>query len=592
MGAAAMLRDSPGTPLLLQACKASMGHTEPAAGAVGMLHALDAIRTHAAAGILHMRTVNPHVQPTSMARMAAPRQPAPFVQASNGGVVGISAFAFQGTNAHALLCAPTQARHHQVQQELRWNHQDVNVAPPRHPLVSGTFMSASTATFACALEHPCNAFLWQHVVGGRALLPATAYLEMLHAALTMLGSKGVLQDVAFKRPYLLDDARKGLHVRVQVDSGEMEVVCGSAVHATARVAPVGAVGGPQHTRALLAMEEHFNTHASGVADVTWQLEARAYAVHPAALDSVLQLAAACQQPGQLSSVPSVPSLLAACAFSHTAAHNTLHAATHTRPAARGGATSSYRVPGVCWLADLTSRPLAPAKEAAVAPQTGMYALTWLAEQQETQPLPASQLELQPSSISAALAAVQCAAAKHIVGVSLSTAMAGVMRSAASELGQCSVQSVGGSPVRLMLGEGTALQTDGYGARAGTPATRVALLRRAAHPQPLRYQLQARPRGALQNLVAGPVEAVQRTLPMLHVQATGINFRDVLNVLVRLGCYGHNHTTPPSPLRACILVIQVPPAATAPAWLQAAHPLARACLGLQRAAWAPPRPLRR
>lgn len=57
VGAAAMLREGPGSPVALQACKTSVGHTEPAAGAVGVLHAVTAIHTQAAAGILHLRTV-------------------------------------------------------------------------------------------------------------------------------------------------------------------------------------------------------------------------------------------------------------------------------------------------------------------------------------------------------------------------------------------------------------------------------------------------------------------------------------------------------------------------------------------------------
>lgn len=461
-----------------------------------------------------------------MAHMSAPRQPAPFVQQSPGAGVGVSAFAFQGTNAHALLCAPSQEAGRFAQAAaLHWQHQEVNVAPPQHPLLRGVAASSLSVTFACALLHPCNTFLWQHVVGGRPLLPATAYLEAMHAALTLLGvQEASLTSVAFKRPCLLDDDNaRWLQVRVQLDGGALEVACGSAVHATAWAGLVS-----KHKAAmcwaLLAVEER--VCASGVAGVALHASAAApYAVHPAALDSVLQLAAGCQQPERLPSTPSVPASLAAYSPSGTLKQG-FHAVTRTRPAPRGGAASSYRMPGVCALADLVSLPLAAPKQAA-APDTGMYALAWLAEQQDTKLLPTPLLQLVPSNAAAALAAVQCADATGLVGSNLPPDVAGLMRSAGSELGSCALVATGGAPL-LMLTVQAVGETDGYGPR---PDNSVAVLRRTARPQPLRYQLRPRPRGALQNLVAGAVEE-PATLPMLHVQATGINFRDVLNVLVR------------------------------------------------------------
>lgn len=548
-----MLRGGGGAPLLLQACKTSVGHTEPAAGAVGLLHALATIHEHAAAGILHLRTVrvrshacgsswctrpprstqvNQHIQPASMAQMSAPRQQAPLVQESP--TVGISAFAFQGTNAHALLCAPASSRATSKENTIHthWERRHVSVAPAQHPLLRSATAAPASVTFACSLHHPCNAFLWQHVVGDRPLLPATAYLEIMHAALTTTGAQHVasLADVAFKRPCLLTD-KVSLAVQVHLDSGLVEVVCGTAVHATA----ASGAGSCEHSKPtsawpLLAADQQ--SASDGVADITLHPEAAGlFTMHPAALDSVLQLAAGCQWPEQLPSVPSVPASLAAYAPRGTVSEQCLHAVGSTRPGPRGGATSTLRMLGVCALADLVSMPLSAPKQAAAPSHTGMYALSWLAERVDVQPPPLLPLlQLQPVDATAALAAVQCASAASIMGTSLPPEVAGLLRSAASERGSCVQASCGAAPT-LLLTEEDVDRGDGYGPRISASASKVAVLRRAGHAQPLSYQLCPQPRGALHNLVAVPVEASPR-MPMLRVQATGINFRDVLNVLVR------------------------------------------------------------
>lgn len=602
--------------MLLQACKTSVGHTEPAAGAVGLLHALAAIHTQAASGILHLRTVwkrergggnafvhqsphhphtqvNPHIQPASMERMVAPRQPAPFVQRFAGAAVGVSAFAFQGTNAHALLCAPSQEAGRPLHDHTNshWQHQEVNVAPQQHPLLREVAVSLLSVTFACALDHPSNSFLWQHVVGGQPLLPATAYLEAMHAALGSAGQAAILQDVAFKRPVLLDaDNARLLQVRLQVDSGALEVACGSAVHATACAGSLSTSSHVATRWALLALEG--GACANGVADVALQPDAAAmFALHPAALDSVLQLAAACQRPEHLSSTPSVPASLAGYA-PQASLKATFHAVTSTRPATRGGATSSYRaLGGLCALTDLVSLPLAAPKQEAVA-QTGMYALAWLTQEQQQEDL-LPLVELQPFDTTATLAAVQGALPAGWVGANLPPASAGLLRSAGGELGPCGMASTSSRVASLLLVDDTAAgDTDGYGPRVGAATSRVAVLRRAAQAQPLRYQLCPQPRGALHNLVA-VLMGDASSLPMLHVQATGINFRDVLNVLVR--CFDSEQKEvgqlKPTLHRACTRGILEPLAATARAWSQAVQPPARACLAWLLAAWALQRPLR-
>lgn len=96
--------------LSMGAPKTRTGHAEPAAGAVGLLAA--AVR-HAAGACLpvaHLRQLSAHVREALVerGRVTAARGGGPNVVADGGGgdsggsdsVVGVSAFAFQGTNAH------------------------------------------------------------------------------------------------------------------------------------------------------------------------------------------------------------------------------------------------------------------------------------------------------------------------------------------------------------------------------------------------------------------------------------------------------------------------------------------------------------
>ena len=116
VGAAAAVLTTGGNrpaPLALMASKSWIGHSEPGAGVVGLTHANVALTRAVMLPILHLGAVNQYVaalmgrQPGSW---TVPRQPAALVALpADAGplgarrVLGTSAFAFQGTNAHVLM---------------------------------------------------------------------------------------------------------------------------------------------------------------------------------------------------------------------------------------------------------------------------------------------------------------------------------------------------------------------------------------------------------------------------------------------------------------------------------------------------------
>jgi hypothetical protein len=89
-------------PLALLSSKSALGHAEPAAGVVGLLHAQLALLHGAALPITHLRALNPLVSEAAASggRWCLPRdacgQPMPRAGGSaEGSVIGTSAFAYQ-----------------------------------------------------------------------------------------------------------------------------------------------------------------------------------------------------------------------------------------------------------------------------------------------------------------------------------------------------------------------------------------------------------------------------------------------------------------------------------------------------------------
>ena len=116
-------------PLVLQAVKSYMGHCETAAGIMGLIQPLVGLAQASSAKVLHLTALNPHIgnvmkaanargggeggNPAAAAALSMhnPRQTSGAAASSRGGSggqessssCGVGAFAFQGTNAHAIV---------------------------------------------------------------------------------------------------------------------------------------------------------------------------------------------------------------------------------------------------------------------------------------------------------------------------------------------------------------------------------------------------------------------------------------------------------------------------------------------------------
>ena len=176
--AAIVRRPSGGLPTELAAAKSSYGHAETAAGAVGMLRAAQRLQGHARFAVLHLCALNPYVdsamEGAGAGAFAAARQAAPGLLPAAGGMhAGVSAFAFQGTNAHAVLgstAAAVEPGTALAAAAAAWQRCRFWYQPAPHHLLHRAAVEpgAGSAAFDVALGRPALAFLWEHQVSGGA----------------------------------------------------------------------------------------------------------------------------------------------------------------------------------------------------------------------------------------------------------------------------------------------------------------------------------------------------------------------------------------------------------------------------------------
>lgn len=188
--------DNRGSPLHLTSAKSFMGHAEPAAGIVGLSRLSQMLSQQLLDPFVTLRNVNPHVGATIGSlggnTVSAPRQVMSTPVDTITSVGGVSAFAFQGTNAHALVqsafdanplpCSKVNLRLSEL--ERYW------VLPTSHPIMTtfgGRMRKKPYIHVEGSIDAPKLGYLMDHQVLGRVLLPGTAMMEAsLAAGSTML----------------------------------------------------------------------------------------------------------------------------------------------------------------------------------------------------------------------------------------------------------------------------------------------------------------------------------------------------------------------------------------------------------------------
>jgi len=180
-----VFRAGRGAPLAIGAAKGNVGHSEPVSGLLGLAKVVLQQRTLAWRGNAQLRVVNPLV----VERLGA--QPATYaLQCQSQGAaasmrtMGLSAFGYSGTIAHAVLdatlaCAAASraATTHVapscfVRSRFAWASQQ----PPR-PLIGELSATDADMKWEHTLDKLELGFLRSHRVGLVSLLPGTCYIE-------------------------------------------------------------------------------------------------------------------------------------------------------------------------------------------------------------------------------------------------------------------------------------------------------------------------------------------------------------------------------------------------------------------------------
>ena len=289
VGAASAVLGSSGPHVALTAFKSRIGHAEPAAGIAGCLQTYLSLCNLTQPCIENLRSVNPYLFTylSSPNRMGAFRGIAACPTSLDSSdhsrqtayTVGVSSFAFQGTNAHVILLKDMQHTEDALHEEGDVSRRFISF-PRRHwPLpfsLRGSYVSSTTTSasvvFVHALMHPSHAMLYDHVVMGRVVVPGAAFFDLMvsgvrshlpggDGSVTAIGVSGV----ALVAPLILrSDAVRGDETRAITIECSFDTYNGSvrlssssvfgapsyssSAHVHAQVAAVASARGAQQRR--------------------------------------------------------------------------------------------------------------------------------------------------------------------------------------------------------------------------------------------------------------------------------------------------------------------------------------------------------
>lgn len=359
--------------------------------------------------ILHLGNLNPHVIHTieQQSSLALPRQTAPAQLASPAAAWGVSAFAFQGTNAHAVLVSGGAQPALRSEAMAAWAKSRFWIGPEAHPLAGKLARaSAAAAMFETDLLQPQHGRLWEHVVLGRPLLPGAAFLEAAAAGLYLASNSpaALLSSVSIPAPLELpSNAMRSLCLQCQItlatgavrltsssSSGSRNHMFGEAASGANHSTATKAAAMPREVLATaLLPTSHTSAPAAAIGSISavradGRLGGRG--IDPACLDAAFHLGAI---PITGPAVLRVPASIAA--YSSAApggGRDALDGGCQCVSDANNAATNNYWLAGACFVGGMVAKSMSKlalaTQNVAASPAPGhlsgqlLYIIVWQA----------------------------------------------------------------------------------------------------------------------------------------------------------------------------------------------------------------------
>ena len=245
VGAAVAILGKGAIPLRFTGAKSRLGHSEPVAGTVGIIQAVAQLSNLKSNAIMHLRQLNPLASTLLSSQLGSggrkyrflPRQDCAGlldVEDSNRQPAGgVSAFAFQGTNAHAIMCPPPDITASvSATADIPWARQRNWFAPPPHAFLNRASAARATVSLQCALHGAALAYINDHRVNNVILFPAAAMLEAAFAAGLLLPQAQrvpALAKTVIPAPLVLEGGPSGAVLSTDIDAVKGSVrLCSTA----------------------------------------------------------------------------------------------------------------------------------------------------------------------------------------------------------------------------------------------------------------------------------------------------------------------------------------------------------------------------
>lgn len=331
----AALKVLSGETIMLHASKSRLGHAEPASGVVSLLEGSNALNYNKTYPVFHLKFLNPMV---SSFTSGGYHKSSSMVYRQSGSrdnkdlKISVSAFAFQGTNSHAVIArsnaySKTEKHTQILKRERHWIS-----SCPHALLYSAKFSLRHKIGILLNLNKSSLIYLWDHQVSGRPVLPAAAIIEMALASIGVLSNLShlpMLKCAVISSPFILSNSSRktaGCNIVLSIEGDNIYVTdcdkriksgdfsCNVSYFNTTATIREQFQGRTKRLTSISKFVSPLMSHAYGKLCLgKKEIQSQQYYLHPAVLDCTTQTAIAMQ--GQSDGITRVPISIDYCTYS-------------------------------------------------------------------------------------------------------------------------------------------------------------------------------------------------------------------------------------------------------------------------------------